>query len=113
MNINTFTEKAQEALAASQQLAERSNHAQIEPEHLLVALAEQTAGVVPEVLRKMGANPADVAKASRDQRNISGSSMFPLLAEKSIAPVNSAECAASLNGKRRISAVRYAFADFR
>ena len=34
------------------------NHAQVEPEHLLVALAEQPEGVVPTVLRKLNADPA-------------------------------------------------------
>ena len=66
MDINKYTEKAQEAVLAAQQLAEGMSHAQIEPEHLLVALVEQRDGIVPEVLRKMSANPADVARAARD-----------------------------------------------
>ena len=56
MNINKYTEKAQEAVLAAQRLAEQSSHAQIEPEHLLVTLVEQREGIVPEVLRKMGAD---------------------------------------------------------
>jgi ATP-dependent Clp protease ATP-binding subunit ClpB len=66
MNINKYTEKAQEAMAAAQQLAEQSNHAQIEPEHVLVALVEQREGVVPELLRKMNADPSAVARAARE-----------------------------------------------
>jgi ATP-dependent Clp protease ATP-binding subunit ClpB len=66
MNFNKFTDKAQEAVAAAQQLAEQSNHAQIEPEHLLVALVEQREGVVPELLRKMNADPAAVGRAGRE-----------------------------------------------
>ncbi len=66
MNFNKFTEKAQEAVAAAQQLAEQSNHAQIEPEHLLVTLVEQREGVVPELLRKMNADPAAVGRAARE-----------------------------------------------
>jgi ATP-dependent Clp protease ATP-binding subunit ClpB len=65
MNINKYTEKAQEAVLGAQQLAEQSSHAQIEPEHLLVALVEQPEGIVPEVLRKMSADPADIARAAR------------------------------------------------
>jgi ATP-dependent Clp protease ATP-binding subunit ClpB len=65
MNINKFTEKAQEAVLAAQQLAEQMSHAQIEPEHLLVALVEQREGIVPEVLRKMSVNPADIATGAR------------------------------------------------
>jgi ATP-dependent Clp protease ATP-binding subunit ClpB len=66
MNINNYTQKAQEAVVAAQQLAEQSSHPQIEPEHLLVALVEQREGVVPEVLRKMSADPAQVARAARE-----------------------------------------------
>ena len=36
MNLNTLTEKAQEALVGAQELAEQTNHPQVEPEHLLV-----------------------------------------------------------------------------
>ena len=62
MNINKYTEKAQEAILGAQQLAEQSSHAQVEPEHLLVALVEQREGIVPEVLRKMSADPAAMAR---------------------------------------------------
>jgi len=66
MNINKYTEKAQEAVLGAQQLAEQMSHPLIEPEHLLVALVEQPEGVVPEVLRKMSADPAQMARAARD-----------------------------------------------
>jgi ATP-dependent Clp protease ATP-binding subunit ClpB len=66
MNLNKYTEKAQEAVLAAQQLAEQMSHAQIEPEHLLVALVEQREGVVPEVLRKTGVDPAGIARAARE-----------------------------------------------
>jgi ATP-dependent Clp protease ATP-binding subunit ClpB len=65
MDLNKFTEKAQEAMIAAQRLATERNHPQIEPEHLLVTLAEQREGVVPEVLRKMGLDPAAIANAAR------------------------------------------------
>ena len=66
MNLNKFTEKAQEAVIAAPQLASELNHAQVEPEHLLVTLAEQQGGVVPSVLRKINIDPADLARAMRD-----------------------------------------------
>ncbi len=66
MNLNKFTEKAQEAVLASPQLASELNHAQVEPEHLLVALLEQPEGVVPTVLQKLNADPAGLARALRD-----------------------------------------------
>jgi ATP-dependent Clp protease ATP-binding subunit ClpB len=66
MNLNKYTEKAQEAVVAAQQLATELNHPQIEPEHLLVTLLEQRDGVVPEVLRKMNVDPAAVARSARE-----------------------------------------------
>jgi len=66
MNLNKFTEKAQEAVVAAPQLASEMNHSQVEPEHLLVTLAEQQGGVVPSVLRKLGVDPAEVSKAARE-----------------------------------------------
>ena len=65
MNLNKFTEKAQQAILGAQQLAESLNHAQVEPEHLLVTLVEQQDGVVPALLRKMNVDPADMSRASR------------------------------------------------
>jgi len=66
MNINKYTEKAQEAILAAQQLAASSSHPLVEPEHLLVALLEQRDGIVPEVFRKMGADPAEIGRAARE-----------------------------------------------
>ncbi len=66
MDLNKYTQKAQEAVIAAQQLATDLSHPQIEPEHLLVALAEQRDGIVPEVLRKMAADPAAVAAGARE-----------------------------------------------
>jgi len=66
MNINKYTEKAQEAVLEAQRLAEQMSHAQLEPEHLLVTLVEQREGIVPEVLRKMSADPAQIARSARE-----------------------------------------------
>jgi ATP-dependent Clp protease ATP-binding subunit ClpB len=66
MNLNKYTEKAQEAILTAQRLATEASHAQIEPEHVLVALVEQPEGVVPGLLRKMAANPAQIARGARE-----------------------------------------------
>jgi len=67
MNLNKYTEKAQEAVVGAQRLAEELNHAQIEPEHLLVTLAEQPDGIVPAVVRKLDVDPAGLARALRTE----------------------------------------------
>jgi len=54
MRFDKFTLKAQEVIQTSQQLAERFNHQQIEPEHLVRAILEQTEGVIPSLLGKIG-----------------------------------------------------------
>jgi ATP-dependent Clp protease ATP-binding subunit ClpB len=66
MNINKYTEKAREAVAAAVELARHANNPQLEPEHLLVALVEQRDGIVPNILRKMNADPASVARSARE-----------------------------------------------
>lgn len=56
MNPNKMTEKVQEALQASQSLALRRGHQQIEVEHLLLNLLQQEEGLAAAILNKLGAN---------------------------------------------------------
>jgi ATP-dependent Clp protease ATP-binding subunit ClpB len=65
MNLNKYTEKAQEAIIAGQNLASEQNHSEVTPEHLLAALVEQQGGIVPSILRKMS---IDAAKVQADAR---------------------------------------------
>ncbi|HET9195091.1 MAG TPA: ATP-dependent chaperone ClpB [Vicinamibacterales bacterium] len=69
MNINRLTEKAQEAVVTAQNLATQANHAEVTPEHLLVALAEQSGGIVPSILRKLNLEPANVTGDARSLLN--------------------------------------------
>jgi ATP-dependent Clp protease ATP-binding subunit ClpB len=66
MNINKYTEKAREAVASAIELARQANNPQVEPEHALVALVEQREGIVPNLLRKMNADPAAVGRGARE-----------------------------------------------
>ncbi|MCY2939228.1 MAG: ATP-dependent chaperone ClpB [Planctomycetota bacterium] len=54
MNLNKYTEKAQEALVESQNLAQRGGQSAVEPEHLLKVLVEQDPGLALSILRKSG-----------------------------------------------------------
>src|SRR3990172_4735444 len=58
MRLDKLTVKSQEALQEAQSLAEKREHQQIEPEHLLLSLLEQTGGIVSPVLKRLGADPA-------------------------------------------------------
>lgn len=52
-DTNRFTEKSQEAIIHAQHIAEKNNNSQIETEHLLLALLEQSEGVIPQLLNKL------------------------------------------------------------
>ncbi len=54
MDLNRFTEKARDVVAASQKIASRLNNQQIDLEHLLSAMLEQDRGLAPIVLAKAG-----------------------------------------------------------
>ncbi|MCK4368658.1 MAG: AAA family ATPase [Dehalococcoidales bacterium] len=56
MKQERFTEQAQEALAASQQIATQFKHSQWDVEHILLALLVQEEGLVGEILTELGAS---------------------------------------------------------
>src|SRR6187397_380267 len=58
MRLDKFTLRGQEAIQSAIELAERNQHQQVEPEHLLVAMLEQPEGIVRPILGKLGANVA-------------------------------------------------------
>ncbi len=61
LRFDKLTVKAQEALQAAQEIGARSGQQQIEPLHLLWALAAQGDGVVPPLLEKLGVSPTALA----------------------------------------------------
>jgi ATP-dependent Clp protease ATP-binding subunit ClpB len=56
MNFQKLTLKAQEALQRAQEIASASNHQAMEPIHTLLALLEDSGGIIPPMLLKLGAN---------------------------------------------------------
>jgi ATP-dependent Clp protease ATP-binding subunit ClpB len=54
MRFDKLTIKAQEAVTRAQELAQKSDHAEILPLHLLAGLASETDGVVQPLLQKLG-----------------------------------------------------------
>ena len=69
MDINRFTEKAQEAVRSAQTLATRYSNQQIEVEHLLYALLDQEGGLVPSVLTRAGVNVEPLKQAVENEIN--------------------------------------------
>jgi len=76
MNIDRFTEKAQEAIASAQGIAARFQHNEIDAEHILLALLEQPEGLVPQLIKKVGADPAvihqQIQAALADRPRVTG-----------------------------------------
>jgi ATP-dependent chaperone ClpB len=66
MNIEKFTDNAQQAINASQEIALRMNHQQVDGEHLHMALLLQEDGLIPKLITLMGAN-ADLVKKDMEK----------------------------------------------
>ena len=60
MQLERFTLKAQEALAAAQKLAMERGHAQVELEHLAVTLLDQDGGLTVPIFERIGASHAAI-----------------------------------------------------
>ncbi len=60
MRLDKFTVKAQEAVADAQHRAGEFGNQQVEPEHLLLALLDQTEGLVVPILQRHGVDPKKV-----------------------------------------------------
>src|SRR5688572_23250056 len=54
MDLNRLTQKSQQALSEAQDLATRAGHTEVDGEHLLAALLDQSDGLVPRLLGGMG-----------------------------------------------------------
>ncbi|MDI6822699.1 MAG: ATP-dependent chaperone ClpB [Actinomycetota bacterium] len=57
MRFDKFTVKAQEAIGDAQRVAEDRNHQQVDVEHLLLVLLQQSEGVVSTILKKLEISP--------------------------------------------------------
>ena len=79
MNFQKFTLKAQEAIQTAQEIAGGYSNQQIEPVHLLAAMLQDSSGIVPPMLMKIGANvnylKIKVNEAIESLPKISGATM--------------------------------------
>ena len=62
MRFDQLTIKGQEAVQQAQRDARSRGNAELTPDHLLLALLQQTEGVVVPVLQKLGVNPEALAR---------------------------------------------------
>ncbi len=95
MDLNQFTEKAQQALAGAQKLAARFNHQQIDVEHALLSLLDQEKGLTPAILEKAGVSADAVTiKIQRElekQPKVTGTNAEPRLTQRLIKLIDTAE----------------------
>jgi ATP-dependent Clp protease ATP-binding subunit ClpB len=95
MNLDQYTNKAQEALLAAQGIATEYGHSQLEPVHLLNALVNQKDGVVPEIIAKIGARPqaliAELNGMIQNRARTFGSNAAPSLSRATMAMLTNAE----------------------
>jgi ATP-dependent Clp protease ATP-binding subunit ClpC len=66
MRFDKFTERAQEAAQRAAEIIQRYGHNQIDTEHVLMALIEQTDGVVSQILDIITVDPAVLTKKLDD-----------------------------------------------
>lgn len=57
MRFDRFTERAQDAAMRAYEILQRYQHSQADTEHLLLALLEQTDGLIPQILKSLGIDP--------------------------------------------------------
>ena len=57
MRFDRFTERAQDAFARAHEILQRYRHSQLDAEHLLLALVEQTGGAVQAILERLRIEP--------------------------------------------------------
>jgi len=69
MRFDKFTIKAQEVIQESQNITEKYDHQQIEPEHLLMTMVLQREGTVSSMLQKLGVDIADISKQIEEALN--------------------------------------------
>mgnify|MGYP001763350616 FL=1 len=56
MDMNSLTQKSQEALTSAQSIAVQAGQIETDEEHLLLALLQQEEGLVPRLLQTAGAD---------------------------------------------------------
>ncbi len=77
MRFDRFTEKAQDAIARSQEILLRYRHTQLDTEHLFLALLEQEDGLVPKILERLGASTPALRKRIEDVLKTSQATVAP------------------------------------
>src|ERR687884_79689 len=68
MRLERFTLRGQEAIQSAIEAAERNQHQQVSPEHLLLAITDEKDGAAGRILRQHGVNRDDLFKVIEQTR---------------------------------------------
>ena len=94
MRIDKLTLKSQELLQAAQSDASDRGHQQIEPEHLLFAMLDDSGGMIGAMLEKMGTSPEtvkrEVAAALDEIPKVSGAASEVYISRRTKAVLDTA-----------------------
>ncbi|HEX7556624.1 MAG TPA: ATP-dependent chaperone ClpB [Leptolinea sp.] len=94
MNLDKYTQKAQEAIISAQTLAGELNNQTIEPAHILMSLLVQSDGVVPALVTRIAGSSAglmaDLKKELESRPKVSGPGMGETALSRTSADVLSA-----------------------
>jgi len=95
MDLNRFTNRAQDAILRAQRSATDYGHPAIEPLHILTGLMSQKDGVVPEIVAKIGGRSAallaELTRQVESKPRVSGSNAQPTLSQTALAALTRAE----------------------
>ncbi len=95
MNLDKFTEKAQQAILNAQQIAQENNHQTIENIHLLAALIRQDESIVPSVITRISGSliaiREEIQKSLDNRPKVFGNTSQVGLSKPANDTLNSAE----------------------
>lgn len=69
MNLEKCTLKTREAIQEATSIAQRSDHAQIETDHILAALLRQDGGIIPPLVQRIGISPESLLLEIEERLN--------------------------------------------
>jgi ATP-dependent Clp protease ATP-binding subunit ClpB len=95
MDLERYTQKAQQAILAAQERALDEHHASVDPSHLLLALMQQPDGVVPAIVTRIAGSPAmlvdELEKELARRPKVHGAAERPGLSRASADVLSGAE----------------------
>ncbi|GAB09754.1 chaperone ClpB [Gordonia araii NBRC 100433] len=101
------TTKAQAALQAAVQNAAAAGNPDVRPAHILVALLDQTDGIVSPLLKAVGTDPSLIRRQAQDlvdrAPTVSSASAPPQLSRESVAAISAAQKLATELGDEYVS----------